>query len=168
MEKLTLRKAVELAVVTEQLGAEFYARMERKFSDDKELKEVFAQLVKDEKVHEAQFRKIANEVPQDPPDKQQHELYQYLRATAISEHFRKDYFQNTDTISSKTDALTRALSFEKSTLQYYQAMRDIIGAGTELDKIIDAEKKHVTAVMRLLMSDGKFTSMNDPWAREEA
>ncbi len=56
MEDLTLRKSIELAVTTEQLGADFYSRMERKFSGHKELKDIFAQLARDEKAHEAQFR----------------------------------------------------------------------------------------------------------------
>jgi rubrerythrin len=162
-EALTLRKAVELAITTEQLGADYYSRMERKFSDRPELKELFAQLVKDEKTHEAQFKAIVKHVPDDKPEEQQYELYQFLRATAISEFFNKDYFKHTDDIKSSDDALGRALAFEKATLQFYQAIKDILGDNRDLLNIIDTERSHVVALMRIIVADGKFRGMGDKW-----
>jgi len=160
MDDLTLRKAVELAITTEQLGADFYARMERKFSDDEELKQVFSQLTKDEKVHEIQFKKILEKVPDDKPEDQQWEKYQFLRATAISEFFRKEAFLDTGKLKTKEDILGRALAFEKSTLQYYQAIADILGENSELKAIIAAEKSHVTNLMRTIIADAKFRGVN--------
>jgi rubrerythrin len=161
MEDLNLRKAIELAITTEQLGADFYTRMERKFGDQAELKEVFARLVKDEKAHEAQFQAILELLPDDVDPKRDYEQWQFLRATAISEFFRKDAFKDSDRIDSVDDALGRALSFEKSTLQYYQAIRDLTGESPQLDAIIEAERGHVVSLMRVLMADGKFRGVGD-------
>jgi rubrerythrin len=163
IEGLTVRKAVELAITTEQLGADYYTRMERKFGDMPELKEIFAQLTKDEKAHEAQFRAILKHVPEDKPEDQQYELYQYLRATAVSEFFHKDYFKTMEDVDAADKALGHALAFEKATLQFYQAIQDILGDNKELDSIIKAERGHVLALMKVIMSDAKFRGMGDKW-----
>jgi rubrerythrin len=160
---LTLYKAIELAITIEQLGAEYYARMEKKFKDESELKEIFNQLAKDEILHEAQFKALIENVPDDEPEKQQYELYQFLRATAISEFFSKDYFKHTDNIKSSDVALGRALAFEKATLQFYEAIKEILGESKELDDIIATERSHVVALMRIIVADAKFRGMDDKW-----
>ncbi|MEZ5359382.1 MAG: ferritin family protein [Candidatus Zixiibacteriota bacterium] len=164
MEKLTLRKAVELAVITEQLGADYYTRMERKFANDPELKEIFGRLVKDEKSHEVLFKKILEKTPEDDKLQQDYEKYQFLRATVISTHFRKeDFTDNADKITDAAQALGHALNFEKSTLQYYQAMMDVLGESPQLQEIIDAEKKHVLALFKVITSDAKFRGTGYIW-----
>jgi len=162
-EGLTLRKAVQLAITTEQMGADFYKRMERKFGDQENLKMIFGQLVKDEIAHEAQFKVILKSTPEDENEKQQYELYQFLRATAISEFFREDYFTKMGEISGPAEVLGKALAFEKSTLQFYQAIRDIIGENKSLDAIIKAERNHVLALMKVIVSDAKFHGLGDKW-----
>lgn len=163
IEDLTLRKAIQLAITTEQLGAEYYSQMQRKFSDQQNLNEIFTQLVKDEKLHEAQFKAILQHVPEDKPEDQQYELYQYLRATAISQFFRKDYFKNSESIKSADEALGRALGFEKATLQFYEAIREILGKSGDLEKIIKTERSHVVTLMKVIVSDAKFRSLSDNW-----
>ena len=163
IEDLTLRKAIELAITTEQLGAEYYSQMQRKFSDQKNLNDIFTQLVKDEKLHEAQFKAILQHVPEDKPEDQQYELYQYLRATAISEFFRSDYFKNTDSIKAPDQALGRSLAFEKATLQFYEAISEILGQSEDLEKIIKTERTHVVNLMKVIVSDAKFRSLSDNW-----
>jgi len=163
MQDLTLRKSIELAVTVEQMGADFYARMERKFVQQKELREIFAQLVKDEKAHEVQFKTILKGIPEEPIEQQQYELYQFLRATATSEFFRDDAFKNLELIKTPADALGRSLSFEKSTLQYYQAIREILGKNSALDEIISAERSHVIALVKVLTADAKFRGLGDKW-----
>lgn len=162
-ENLTVRKAIDMAITTEQLGAEFYARMERKFQKDKELKDVFNRLMNDEKLHEALFKQILEKVPEEKPEEQLYERYQFLRATAISEFFRKDAFVDSDAIKKPADALSRALAFEKSTLQYYEALKDVIGESEPLNEIIKTEKEHVVSLMRVIMADAKFRGMADKW-----
>ncbi len=163
MEDLTLRKAIQLAVTLEQMGADFYNRMERKFSADPNIKEIFSRLAKDEQAHEVQFKEILSRTPEESIAQQQYELFQFLRATAISDIFRQDTFRKTDQIKNGNDALGFALAFEKATLQYYQAIREILEDSPHLDSIIDAERKHVVALMRVIMADARFRSLDDPW-----
>lgn len=163
IEDLTLRKAVEFAITTEQLGAEYYGHMQRKFQEQQNLKEIFGQLVKDEKLHEAQFKTILKRVPEDKPEDQQYELYQYLRATAISEFFREDYFKKIDDIKTADQALGRALAFEKATLQFYGAIKDILKSSSDLDEIIKTERSHIITLMKVLTSDAKFRGLGDMW-----
>lgn len=163
MQDLTLRKAIQLAVTIEQMGADFYRRMERKFKDNEQLKEIFGRLVQDEQSHETQFKAILEKTPDDAIGDQQYELYQYLRATAITDIFRQETFKKTEEIKDKDDALGFALSFEKATLQYYQAIRDILGKEPQLGEIIEAERQHVVSLMKVITADAKFRSLNDTW-----
>lgn len=162
-DKFTLREAVELAITTEQLGAHLYARMEKKFADDSKLSEIFAKLAADEKAHEAQFKSLLKQVPEDEPEDQRYELYAFLRATAISEFFSSDSFKDTDEIKDSAEALSRAFAFEKATHQYYQALRDVIGESPQIDDIIKAEKNHVVTLMKVILSDAKFRGVSDKW-----
>jgi hypothetical protein len=70
---------------------------------------------------------------------------EYLRATAISEFFGKDTFDDVADIQTLDDALAHAISLEKATLLFYQALRDNIG-GTVLDLVIEAEKRHLASL----------------------
>jgi len=163
IKDLTLRKAVELAVVTEQMGADFYDRLKRKFESQKELTEIFDQLVRDERKHESQFKTILETIPERDLENQQFEKYQFLRATAISSFFRKDSLRNTDDIKTADDALGKALAFEKATLQYYEAMRDVLGEQPQLEQIIEAERSHIVALMKVIVADAKFRGLDYDW-----
>jgi rubrerythrin len=163
MEDLTLRKSLELAVTTEQLGAEFYGKMAGKFASRKDIADVFKQLSEDEKGHEAAFRTLLGQVPPEKGTGTDKERYAYLRATATSEFFKKDWFERTDDLETLTDALIKAFYFEKATLLYYQAIRDIIGGSLQLDSVIQAEKGHVISLMRVIPTNAEFHGLADTW-----
>jgi rubrerythrin len=160
-EDLTLRESIELAVMTEQIGCKFYERLARKFADEEDVADVFSQLAEDEKAHEKQFKKLLERAPKEELQPDRYELHQFLRATAISEFFRKDYFKKVDEISTSADALGKALAFEKATLLYYQAIRDVLGENTQLDAIIKAERNHVMAIARIVVTDARFRGLSD-------
>ncbi len=160
-EDFTLRESIQLAVTTEQLGAEYYEKMARRFSDEKEIVGIFNQLAKDEKVHEQQFKAILGDVPKEEDRPKRYELEQFLRATAISEFFQKDYFKNLEGIDETRDALSRALNFEKATLQYYQAIADVLGENEQLKAIIDAERNHVISLVKIIPTDAVFRGLSD-------
>lgn len=162
-EKFNLREAVQLAITTEQLGAYFYERMERKFAENNELKVIFGRLAKDEKVHEAQFKEILNDVSEKEDEPKRHEAYQFMRATAISRFFRKESFKDTDDIEDRDEALGRALAFEKDTLQFYKAMDDAFGGNDAMKKLVEAEKGHVLTLMKIITTDAKFRTLQDKW-----
>jgi rubrerythrin len=162
-QEFNLHEAVELAITAEQLGADFYESMTRKFDDDQELREIFAQLAKDEKAHEVQFMNILKTVPEKEDEPKRFEEHQFLRATAISRFFRKESFKDTDEIEDRDEALGRALAFEKDTLQYYKAMDDAFGGSDAIKQLAEAEHQHVLILMKVIMAGAKFRSLQDKW-----
>jgi rubrerythrin len=160
-EDLTLRESIQLAVTTEQIGCKFYERMARKFADAKDVADVFSQLAKDEKAHEKLFKELLDRVPKEESKPERYELYQFLRATAISEFFQEDYFKRVDEIQTTADALGKALAFERATLLYYQAIRDVLGENKQLDAIIRAERNHVVSIARIVVTDARFKGLGD-------
>jgi len=160
--ELTLHKSLQLAVKTEQMGARFYERMASKFSDSKEISEIFSQLSKDEKLHEAQFKAILDKTPK-KSDESNYDVDQFVKAIAISEFFRIEQFKKTDDIESPDDALGAALAFEKSTLLYYQELRESMGGSDQLNAIIKMEKSHIVSLTRIILTDAKFRGIRDSW-----
>jgi len=163
MEELTLHKSLKLAVKTEEIGSRFYERMAKKFSDNKEISDVFSQLAKDEKVHEAQFKKILASAPPEGEGSGTYESDQFARAIAVSEFFRIDEFRKIEDVKTRAEALSAALAFEKSTLLYYQSLKDSLGENTPLDEIIAAEKEHVMRLARILVTNAEFRGIRDSW-----
>jgi rubrerythrin len=153
LEDATPRKALEFAVATEKLGAQIYEKLAKRFEGSEELKELFTSLAKDEQAHEREFRALLDRLPADAGPVQ-YEQEQYLRAMAISDVFSDDkgISKNIDKITTREDALERALSLEKNTLMYYTALRDVVGTSEAVDAIIAAEKRHVIRVMQYMIT----------------
>ncbi len=164
-DEMTLRKSIELAVTTEKLGAGFYNTLAKKFKDENELNELFSTLAKDEVAHEVEFRSLLNKVPQGEKVEHADERYRYLAATAVSEFFmgEEGAFRDTEKIKTRDDALGRAFAFEKATLLYYHAIKDILGENEILQAIIKAEKSHVVSVMKYLLTGAKMRGLSDTW-----
>ena len=160
LEQLMVKKAVEFAVTMEKLGAQIYDKLAKRFADQPDLVEVFSTLARDEVAHEREFKALLERLPlEDKP--LQYEQEQYLRAMAISEIFseEKGLHRNVDSIGSRESALERVLTLEKSTLSYYQAMKDVLGPNEALDAIIQAEKRHVVQVMKYFITGEKVKSL---------
>jgi rubrerythrin len=164
LEELTLRKAVEFAVTTEQLGNKFYNKMAKKFADDAQVSEIFAMLAKDELVHEKQFQNLLNKVPKDEGVSSQDDRWAHLKIMSMSEFFmgQSGVFRKLEEIETKEDALQRAFGLEKDTLGYYRAMEDILGKDEILTSIIEAEKKHLAKVMEYMITGAKMRGLADP------
>lgn len=163
MENLTLRRAIEMAVATEELGAKYYQEIAKKFSNDSDIASIFQQLAEDEVAHEAQFRKLLEEVPPDKDRAEQGDAGLLLRAAAASQFYDKKAIENVAGIETPIDALAKAMAFERSTLFYYQSIKDVLGESPQLQKMIDSEKAHVTALMKVILSDARFRGLADPW-----
>ncbi len=163
MESMSVRKCLNLAVVTEQVGARFYDRMAKQFADNPQVGPVFAQLARDEQAHEAQFEALL-EKASDEPVPGDFETQMVLRATAVSEFFRQDTLKSFDDVTTAKDALLKAIALEKSTLFYYLSMRDAMGASPELDALIKAEKAHLATLMKVVLTDAEFRGLADRWA----
>ena len=161
--ELTLKQVLQLAVTTEEVGAKYYADLAEKFAAEKEISEVFQRLGQDELAHAAAFRKLADSAPSDSKVGPEQDSYFVLRAASASEFFVKSGLHAPAGIQTPGDALTKALEFEKATLFYYQSVKDALGGSPELDRLIAAEKGHLMALMRVVVSDSKFRGMGDPW-----
>jgi len=160
----TPRQAIEFAVKTEELGTKFYQQLALKFSDQPEMKELFELLAKDEVMHEAQFRRLLEKTPPDEGVSTGPE-FQYLRAMSLSQFFlgQEGLKKKSKEIEDKSDALRIAFELEKATLQYYTAMREVLGANDALDSVIEAEKAHLDKVMQYVLTDSKFRGLADKW-----
>jgi rubrerythrin len=164
LENLTLRSAVEFAVKTEEMGAALYERLTKRFPEDQELRELFSTLARDERMHEGQFRAHLGQLPPEKTEGVQYERADYLRAMSISEIFHGERFhQAAEAITSREDALELCLSLEKSTLLYYEAMKEVLGGSEVLQAIIAAEKEHVVKVARYLITGAKMRGLSDPY-----
>ncbi len=161
-DTMTPRKAIEFAVRTEELGSRFYKKLAAKFSDQAELKEVFELLAKDEVEHEAQFRKLLEKTPPDE-DVSTGPEFQYLRAMSLSQFFMGEEGLNKKSkeIQDKVDAMRIVFELEKATLQYYEAMKEVLGENDTLMDVIKAEKAHLMKVMQYIITDSKFKGLSD-------
>ena len=59
----TIQKAVQFAVATEDMAAEAYSGLAKKFSEQNEISEAFSLLAADEKGHRAQFKALLDRLP---------------------------------------------------------------------------------------------------------
>jgi rubrerythrin len=161
-DAMTPRQAIEFAVRTEELGASFYKKLAVKFSDQAELKEMFDLLARDEVVHEAQFRKLLEATPPDEGVSTGPE-FQYLRAMSLSQFFmgEEGFTKKAREITDKGDALRLALELEKATLQFYNALKEVLGENDTLDAVIKAEKTHLMKAMQYMITEAKFRGLSD-------
>ncbi|MEJ2695115.1 MAG: ferritin family protein [Candidatus Sulfobium sp.] len=145
MEKYSITEVVEQAVQTEKLGFDFYTAMAGKFSEDEGLKELFDTLAAKEKSHEKRFSDLKESV-KDAGVADWEEVSRYLRAIVESEFFlgRNKSLPSLDHVKTVPDAVKFALGFEKETLLYFYAVRDMIREKGVVEQIIDEEKSHIT------------------------
>ena len=159
----TLRKAVQMAVATEQNGMKFYEGLAAKFADDQEVSAIFTRLAKDEKIHEAQFKKILEQTPEGEIEGDE-DQFAYLRAMSMSRFFSGETYNDLAKVDTAEDALFEALEFEKSTKAYYDAMTHFVGKAGQLEAIIEEEKKHITALMKVVLTGARFRGLADRWS----
>jgi hypothetical protein len=56
-------------------------------------------------------------------------------------------FRNLDAIKTREDALKRALRLEMDTLNYYQAIKDVLGDDETIVAMIQAERNHIEQIL---------------------
>ena len=66
-------------------------------------------------------------------------------------------------LGNRDDVLEKVFGFEKATLGFYQAVQDMIGGNPVLTQVIEAEKSHITRVMKVMITGAKFRSLQDQW-----
>jgi rubrerythrin len=165
IKDLTLKGCIEFAVATEDVGAKFYRQLAKKFTGHRELPELFELLGKDEEEHKRQFSELLRRLPKEPAASGTAGRSDYVRAMSVSEFFSRDRgpFADIDKIGDRDDALDKVFGFEKATLGFYQAVRDMIGSNAVLNQVIEAEKNHITRVMKIMITGARFRGIEDQW-----
>jgi len=164
IENVTAETCLAFAIETEEMGAEIYQGLARKFASDGDLRELFEELGRDEVRHGEQIRAMGERlVPRFRDRPVSAEEQDYLRAMSMSDVFSRPEGLAGDLagIQSREDALKRALHLEKATLAYYRAVRDVVGPEEVLDSLIAMEKKHVVKVMALLITEAAVRGLAD-------
>lgn len=156
MEKFSLREAVEQAVQTEKLGGAFYQEMAKRFKDNSAMKELCETLAKKELDHEKRFSKLMG-VVKDDGDVDWDEVSKYLRAIVESEFFlgKGKSLPSLDGVKTVAEAVAFAMGFEKETLLYFYAIRDMITGKDVVSQIIDEERSHIVWLNRLATGSSK-------------
>ncbi|MCP4633694.1 MAG: ferritin family protein [candidate division Zixibacteria bacterium] len=163
--ELTLERCVEFAISTEENGAKFYNQLAEKFGNNKDVADLFTRLSQDEEVHKKQFSKLLKELPNAQAAPLRDMDFDYIVAMSSSEFFSYDEgpFKNIERVKTQDDALGAAFELEKATLSFYNAVKEYLGENNILNHIIEAEKGHVVAIMKVMVTGGKFRSLQDKW-----
>jgi rubrerythrin len=168
LRPLTLSSLVELAIATEQLGAKFYRDLARRFSEDAVLGALFEQLALEEEQHEDHFAQL-----RDTLLPAVHEIdggqQRYLQAMAVSQFFtlRSGPFEDVEFILDDLDGLRHALDFEKSTLGFYHAVREVLGPSEVIDELVATERGHVMRIVDVMATLVEGRDGFPDWARDE-
>ncbi|MBW2524413.1 MAG: hypothetical protein JRI23_09570 [Deltaproteobacteria bacterium] len=161
-EEFTLRKSIELAITTEEMGSKFYSRLASKFDQHPALNGLFHQLALEEKEHHVQVADLLELAPASLDDKVEFERPAKLRGIAISEFFstKDGPFQDIDQIDSEIEGVERALAFEQTTLALYRGIREKLGPRKPLDLLVNMEEAHVqrlSSALSTLQTMAKMT-----------
>ncbi|HSW63520.1 MAG TPA: ferritin family protein [Dissulfurispiraceae bacterium] len=146
MEKFSIHEVLEQAVQTERLGNQFYMEMAEKFNDNAELVSLFKTLAAKELKHEKAYAGLKELIGESDADVEGYEeLSQYMRAIVESEFFlgKNKALPSMDHIKTKKEAVVFALNFEKETILYFIAIRDMVSQREVVDEIIREEQRHV-------------------------
>jgi rubrerythrin len=165
IEKPTVHRAVEFAITTEQLGQKFYQRLAETYGGNDELPDLFGKLARDEELHASQLRSMRDQLPGGGTQQLSERDAEYLQAISTAEIFygNNDPLAAADAVSGRDDALQLAHNLEKSTLLYYHAMREVIGPTPVLDAIIDMERRHLTQVIKYMVTGAQMRGLADDW-----
>jgi rubrerythrin len=153
MVAFSIREVVEQAVQAEKLGNEFYTKMADRFHDRSELKKLFELLASHEIRHGSSFSGLKEKLGDEEPEGWD-EVTQYLRAIVDSEFFlgTDKCLPSLEHVKTAAEAIDFALCFERETLLYYHAFREILKDKDIIDAIIKEEKSHIVWLNNLRKS----------------
>lgn len=144
MAEFSIREAIEMAVQTEKMGAEFYGDMAEKFKEEKELHEFFSMMAGKELLHEKMFAELKNELGDAEPEDWEL-VAEYMRAIVESAFFLGKgkatiHMQN---INDLRAAVAFSIAFEKETLLFYYGIKDAVGRKEIISQIMNEERSHI-------------------------
>ncbi len=152
----------EMGEEVERNGAGFYRAAEKRF-EDAALKEVLRYLGDEEQDHIQAFRRLRKELVSatgvtddfDPEG----EAASYLRAVAGTHVFRasKSVDEILADIKTPRDVLVLAIRFERDSIAFFEAMRDLVPPDLGRDavlRLIEEEREHVKTLEERLANLG--------------
>ncbi len=155
MAAFTASEALEMAMEIEKNGEAFYNEAALR-SDDDQLKELFAELAAQERVHYRIFARMHERLTPSPDmtDVEYDEYRDYVRAALDNALFAgpDKALALARQAQERESALRAALGFEKDTLLFFYDLRDMVGEheSEAISRVIDEEKKHVRRLARML------------------
>jgi rubrerythrin len=164
-KNITLKSCVEFAVNTESELSDYYNHLSEQCAEDPELVELFKTLSQDEEIHKKQFEKLLEKVSDDdeglPPEENDFLLAMSLSKTFADFYGRKEFVYEKN---QREKLLFELFEFEKAALGFYTALKEIMHDDDILKQIVDIEKRHVVAIMKMVVTETKFTALEDDWA----
>jgi hypothetical protein len=147
-----LRKAVELAIVIEDIGAERYRRLSRKWEATENLRALFARLADEEDGHCEGARALLDDASAHRSDPASQLDEDCLKAIAHDHLFAEDggALGGIESLAGEQQVLEKILKFENATLHFYRGLRDVLGPSSTLDRMIAEEKRHAVEIMRAM------------------
>lgn len=146
----------QVGVEVEKNGREFYLAAEQK-APTPEFAKLCRELAHWEEAHIALFESLRAALPPEAfeggafdPDS---ETGAYVRATADGHVFRRgaDVAAHVDRCKTPADFLDVALSFEKDSVVFYSAMKQVVAASqgrAKVDALIEEELRHIAILTR--------------------
>ena len=150
----------EMAMDVERNGEAYY-RKAASLSKDAAIRAVLTDLMEQEKLHYATFKKLRENLPPKDtlptyadPDSEE---YLYLDTLVKSRMFTNVHEAEAlaAKVANEIEALRAALSFEKDTILFFQSMQRMTDkrlGSSEIDHIIEEEHRHVVRISGAIKS----------------
>lgn len=159
-----IKEFVEYAIQTENEVGRFYNRMAMHYGGDVELRKLFKTLSADEAEHQKQFRELLQMV--DSVDTELTPLQkEFINAFVLPHKLSNNAVSrfSGDTPHNREELLLEVVRFEKAALEFYKAVMLATGKNPILQAIINSEKNHVQAALKVLITGTEYTSLEDTW-----
>ena len=144
MNKYNAAEVFQFAIRIEENGEKFYKKLSEAV-DDKDAKELFKDLSKEEVTHAQVFKRILSNIEDyGDTDIYPEEYFAYLHALANNMIFNKDLDKEISRVKSRDDALKFAMQQEWEAILYYQEIRKLVPDDEKqhIDKLIEEEREH--------------------------
>jgi len=146
-DKFTAAEIAELGIQIEKNGFEFYSDLAKKCAHES-IQEVFRYLAGEEKAHIAIFQKIHDSAQEYTPEELYPDDYFAYMKDLASEHVFLQIGAGCEAakkIESDIEAIDLALTFEKESIKFFEAMKQIVqdSDASIVDKLIVEENRHI-------------------------
>jgi rubrerythrin len=156
MALLTGDEIIEIAMRLEESGEAFYRAAAEKATTDS-VKALFEELALQEQYHRRAFQQMGRNAVELTLSPEQWEDFQAYTGALLQQHFFSDPENALNVASEAKDeqaALQAALEFERETLLFFHALRDVIRGREQevVEGIIQEEQRHIRRISKLVQA----------------